>query len=125
MLDKNIKNFHSELSFLVKTFFFVYLGILFKLEYATAPVILIAVILMALIIFSRYIVSGVLAKVKPVFAFDQKLLTTMSARGLAAAVLVSLPISMGLNNIANSPFTNEVINQITAMVFLLMKEKGK
>jgi len=119
-IDISIKTFHSELSFLVKTFFFVYLGVLFKIEFATPPIILISVVLIAFIVFSRYIVSTGLGKIKPIFKPDNKLISMMSARGLAAAVLVSLPVSMGLDKLPNTLFTPELIGQITAIAFLVI-----
>ena len=119
-IDVSIKTFHSELSFLVKTFFFVYLGILFRLEFATPPIILIAGVLVILILASRYIVANGLGKLKPVFKSDNKLISMMSARGLAAAVLVSLPLSMGLDKAAPTLFTPEIIGTITAVAFLVI-----
>jgi cell volume regulation protein A len=119
-IDKNIKNFQNEISFLVKTFFFVYLGILFQLEFLTPIVIVISVTIIIIILFARYISTSLLTKVKPLFVSDQKLITTMSARGLAAAVLVSIPVSMGLTNIPNTPFTPEILSQITAIAFLVI-----
>jgi potassium/hydrogen antiporter len=119
-IDSSIKTFHSELSFLVKTFFFVYLGILFRLEFATPPIILISVVLIVLILASRFIVANGLAKLKPIFKSDTKLISMMGARGLAAAVLVSLPISMGLDKAAPNLFTPEIIGTITAVAFLVI-----
>lgn len=119
-LNSNIRDFQSELSFLIKTFFFVYLGILFKLEYITGDVVLISISLLVLILLSRKIISSLLAKFKKVFQKDKDLLTWMSARGLAAAVLVSLPISMGLDKLPDTVFTPEVLSQITAIAFFII-----
>jgi len=119
-IDISIKAFHSELSFLVKTFFFVYLGVLFRLEFATPPIILIAIVLIFLIWASRFIIANILGKIKPIFRSDNKLISMMSARGLAAAVLVSLPLSMGLDKLPGTLFTPEVIGQITAIAFLVI-----
>ncbi|MBT4869997.1 MAG: hypothetical protein HON47_00285 [Candidatus Diapherotrites archaeon] len=119
-IDVSIKTFHSELSFLVKTFFFVYLGILFRLEFATPPIILISIVLVILIWASRFIIANALGKLKPIFRSDSKLISMMSARGLAAAVLVSLPVSMGLDKLPNTLFTPELIGTITAIAFLVI-----
>lgn len=119
-VDTRIKNFQSELSFLIKTFFFVYLGLLFRLEYVTAQVIIISIAFLVLVLFSRKIVSKVVSKFRPIFSKDQKLMTWMSARGLAAAVLVSLPISMGLDKAAPAIFTVDALNQITAIAFFVI-----
>ncbi len=119
-VDTKIKSFQNEISFLVKTFFFVYLGILFQLDYLTPTILIISGGIIVLIFVARYFGAVVLRKVKPIFTMDQTLITTMSARGLAAAVLVSLPISMGLDTIAGTPFTSSVISQITAIAFLVI-----
>jgi potassium/hydrogen antiporter len=114
VIDTRIKSFQSEISFLVKTFFFVYLGILFRFEFLTKEVILISSVVIVLVVISRFFGSTILKKLKPVFAVDQKLIVTMSARGLAAAVLVSLPVSMGLQ------IPPVVLGQITAIAFLVI-----
>jgi len=119
-IDISIKAFHSELSFLVKTFFFVYLGVLFRIEFATPPIIIISIFLVILIVASRYIVASGLGKLKPIFKSDNKLISLMSARGLAAAVLVSLPVSMGLDKMPGTLFTPELIGQITAIAFIVI-----
>ena len=120
IIDVSIKTFHSELSFLVKTFFFVYLGILFRLEFATPPILIISIFLIVLILTSRYIVASVLGKIKPIYKSDTKLISMMGARGLAAAVLVSLPVSMGLTTKVPLLFTPELIGQITAIAFIVI-----
>lgn len=119
-INNNIRSFQSELSFLIKTFFFVYLGLLFKLEYITGEVLLMSVALLILIIFARKTISTIISKFKKVFETDIDLLTWMSARGLAAAVLVSLPISMGLDKLPDTLFTPEILSQITAIAFFII-----
>ena len=113
-IDNSIKSFQNEISFLVRTFFFVYLGILLKVEYLTKEVILISVAIIVIIIISRYFGAKILGILKPIFKPDTKLITTMSARGLAAAVLVSLPMSMGLN------IALPILDQITAIAFIVI-----
>jgi potassium/hydrogen antiporter len=119
-VGSNIKNFQNEISFLVKTFFFVYLGILFRVEFLNAPVIVISGAIIILIFVSRYIISSILKKFKPIFTLDQLLISFMSARGLAAAVLVSLPVSMGLTTAVPEIFTLETISMLSAIAFLVI-----
>jgi cell volume regulation protein A len=119
-VDTRIKNFQSEISFLIKTFFFVYLGLLFRFEYVSAQVIIVSLAILVLVLFSRKMVGKIISKFRPIFTKDQKLITWMSARGLAAAVLVSLPVSMGLDKIPNTLFTPELLNQITAIAFFVI-----
>lgn len=88
--------FYSEISFLIKTFFFVYLGLMITFDKPQPLVI--GVILAFILLFSRYfavlfstIGNGVLSKSKGI-------LTTMLPRGLAAAVVAEMVISAGIPN---------------------------
>ncbi len=119
-VNNDIKNFQSEISFLIKTFFFVYLGILFQINFLSIPVIVISITIIVLIFLSRTFGSIILQKIMPIFTKDRQLIAFMSARGLAAAVLVSIPITMGLDKVAPEIFTNLMINQITAISFLVI-----
>jgi potassium/hydrogen antiporter len=119
-VDTNIKSFQSEISFLIKTFFFVYLGLLFKIEFLNPAVLVISLSIIVLIFVSRYLVSTVLKKINPIYTMDQMLISFMSARGLAAAVLVSLPVSMGLDKVAPAIFSTGVISQLSAIAFLVI-----
>ncbi|MEM0360358.1 MAG: cation:proton antiporter [Candidatus Diapherotrites archaeon] len=113
-VDSSIKSFQEEVSFLVRTFFFVYLGVLFKLEFLTLPMLALSLVLFVLLIAARYAGATFIKKFKPVFAKDRKLITTMAARGLASAVLISLPLSMGLQ------LEKDTIDMITTVVFLVI-----
>ncbi len=113
-IDGNIRSFQKEISFLVRTLFFVYLGLLFKLEYLTIPVIIVSLLLLALFIVARILGAKIISKINKTFIPDKKLISTMMARGLAAAVLVSLPYSMGIN------FVPDVLNQIAAITFIVI-----
>lgn len=113
-VDGAIKNFQREISFLVRTLFFVYLGILFKFEYLTIPVIGSSILIIISIFVGRKIGAFVISKLKPALVPDKKIISTMMARGLAAAVLVSLPISMNLG------LEQILLNEITAIAFLVI-----
>jgi potassium/hydrogen antiporter len=119
-IDNKIRIFQNEFTFLVKTFFFVYLGIIFKIEYLTLKIIFISIIIIFGIFLSRYIISILLKKIKPVFSQDQKLISFMCGRGLAAAVLVSLPISLNLDKINPLVFTTELMGELTAISFIII-----
>lgn len=119
-LDNNIRSFQGELSFLIKTFFFVYLGLLFKLEFITIQTVLLSIAVVIIILISRKAIASLLAKFRPIFAPDKDLLMWMSARGLAAAVLVSLPLSMGLDKLPNTAFTPDVLSLVTAIAFFII-----
>lgn len=91
-----IKKFQGEISFIVRTFFFVYLGVLVDFSvladlYIWAVAILIFVVMLA----TRYI-AVVGTTLSPRLQGDAKVLLCMMPRGLAAAVLAAIPSQLGI-----------------------------
>lgn len=113
VFDEHIKQFHSELSFLIRTFFFVYLGIMFAFTIgansftnsadfippaiAANPlfvfVLLLGIIFIGMFIM-RYIAASVTVKLQPESKEDKSYIYAMIPRGLAAAVLAQLPFTI-------------------------------
>ena len=92
-VEGSIKSFQMEISFMVRTFFFVYLGLLFKLKFLSDfGVIIISLLMIVAIAIARVIGAKLISKVDPVFKGDYLFITTLMARGLAAAGLMSFPI---------------------------------
>ena len=86
---------HSQLTFLVRSFFFVFVGLLAtfgQLEY-----LVMGVIAAVLIYVGRIIVAKV-SLTKRFSQLDKKVTEVMIPRGLAAAVLATFPLSYGLPN---------------------------
>lgn len=111
VLDEKIAQFHSELSFLIKTFFFVLLGLSFSLTFAgsnptsvipflklingTPLLFFIAVVVIFLsLILVRYVVSFMTAAIHEGSRQDRTAIWSMVARGLAPAVLATLAFSV-------------------------------
>lgn len=112
IFDHNIKQFHSEISFLVRTFFFVYLGVTFVFamgnfpfqpgfylpeQITSSPLILFFLVLAIIfvgILVIRYIAASVSCAVDKEMKADKSYITTMLPRGLAAAVLAALPFTI-------------------------------
>ena len=116
VFDENIKQFHSEVSFLVRTFFFVYLGLTFTLSFSAwsysaqlpfnlqlpaffidTPMYMFILVLLVLFIgifIVRYIAASVTCAVDEEVKPDKSYLYTMLPRGLAAAVLAALPFTI-------------------------------
>ncbi len=116
VFDESIKQFHSEVSFLVRTFFFVYLGLTFTLSFsawsydpqlpfnieipafiADVPMYMFILILLVLflgILIVRYIAASITCAVDKEVKPDKSYLYTMLPRGLAAAVLAALPFTI-------------------------------
>jgi cell volume regulation protein A len=90
VVDVGLKRFESEIAFLLRTFFFVYIGLIATISNIT--VIITGIILSLILLLVRFgavrfatIRSNELAKERPIMA-------VMLTRGLAAAVLATLPL---------------------------------
>ena len=86
---------HNQLTFLVRSFFFVFVGLmasLGRIEY-----IVFGVLITLAVYFGRALIVKV-SLTKRFTALDKKVTRAMIPRGLAAAVLATFPITMGLDN---------------------------
>jgi NhaP-type Na+/H+ or K+/H+ antiporter len=101
--------FFSEAAFLLKTFFFVYLGIC--LELLSARLMLIAVMLVVVASILRVLtVKASIGKSIPVK--DASIMAVMIPRGLTAVVLASIPLHQGIPG-------GELIRNLTCGVVLV------
>ena len=112
VVDDRIKQFHSELSFVIRTFFFVFLGVVFTFQFSsgwgvstalpildtfngTFTLFLVGVLLIFLaIVVVRVVASRVTAAIHPKPPAERRVMWTVMGRGLAAAVLASLPFTL-------------------------------
>ena len=86
---------HTQVTFLVRAFFFVFVGLLAsfaQLEYVIFGVIAAIAIYIGRIIITKSVLVRGFSKL------DKKVTSVMIPRGLAAAVLATFPLSMGLPN---------------------------
>ena len=86
---------HSQLTFLVRAFFFVFVGLLAsfgQIEYVVLGIVATIAIYISRIIISKSTLTKRFSKI------DKKVTEVMIPRGLAAAVLATLPITFGLPN---------------------------
>ncbi len=90
----SIKSFQSEISFFVRTFFFVYIGLILKLEAISLFLLIIGTTLTLIALLARRFTVKVLGYEK---TSEKTLIYTMMPRGLAAAVLASVPTTYGIN----------------------------
>lgn len=94
--DANIKLrlFQEEITFFVRTFFFVYIGMLLSPDYFSPFVLATAIALTGVFLIARWIVQRIMLGSFPVK--DRSMIMIMLPRGLAAAVLATMPLSSGL-----------------------------
>ncbi len=86
---------HNQLTFLVRSFFFVFVGLMAsfgQIEYVVFGV------LITIVVFGGRIFVGKITLTKRFSKLDRAVTNSMIPRGLAAAVLATYPITMGLPN---------------------------
>jgi cell volume regulation protein A len=92
-VDAGLKRFESEIAFLIRTFFFVFLGIIATIS--NISLLFLGIILTLLLLLVRFAavwlstIGSELKKERPIMSF-------VLTRGLAAAVLATLPLQYGL-----------------------------
>lgn len=94
-IDAGLRRFESEIAFLIRTFFFVFLGIIFTLS--SIYILLIGILLSVGLLAVRYLAVRI-STYKTEMKTERKLLTSILTRGLAAAVLSTLPAQYGLEH---------------------------
>ncbi len=98
--------FYDQISFFLKTFFFVYIGAL--IDFSQIKIIVIGVLISSVLLLSRN-ASALITK--KFHKFDRLLIRSIFARGLAAAAIAEMAVQI---NIANA----DMISKITSIVIL-------
>ncbi len=97
-VDELIKKFEAEITFFIRTFFFVYLGLVASLR--DIWIIAFGVFLSLLLVAARFIGVQIATRRSDFSREEIFLMSIMTPRGLAAAVLASLPLSYGYSDAA-------------------------
>jgi NhaP-type Na+/H+ or K+/H+ antiporter len=124
-LNQTEKVFFSEVAFLLKTFFFVYLGL--SLEWTSSWLITLGLILTAV----AYIIRIPAVKVsirKQIPAKDVSIMAAMVPKGLAAVVLASIPLQQGVvggEMIQNITYGVVLISIVITSFLVLLIEKTR
>ncbi|MBM4446735.1 MAG: hypothetical protein FJ023_05210 [Chloroflexi bacterium] len=96
-----MKRFHSQISFLIKTFFFIYLGLM--ITFKEPGLVVLGVVLSLILLFGRYIVVLLTSVGSRILLSNSGILTTMFARGESAAVLTQIVVAAGILNASVYP----------------------
>jgi len=122
-LNETEKVFFSEVAFLLKTFFFIYLGL--SLELISNELIIIAAILTAVAFFLR--MPAVKASIrKPLMPKDIAVMAVMIPKGLAAVVLAGIPLQQGVaggETIQNVTYGVVLFSIVITSIMVLFLEK--
>jgi potassium/hydrogen antiporter len=105
------KFFYSEISFLLKTVFFIYIAVLLDLSDHVA--IIVGLFIVAGIVISRMISWFLTRGLKP---FDRVLISSVYGRGLAAAAIIQIAIGQGIQY---ATFMSQVIYVVITGTLIL------
>jgi cell volume regulation protein A len=109
-----MKKFHSQMSFLIKTFFFVYLGLM--LTFDKLDIIIVGVVFAFVLLFVRYIVVLLTSIGSSTLFRKSGFMTTMLPRGLSAAVVAELVVVSGIDHASAYPELIMVIIVATVVI---------
>jgi potassium/hydrogen antiporter len=93
-VSRGLKRFEAEIAFLISTFFFVFLGMIASIP--TLTVLLSGIVLSVIMLLTRYGAVW-LTTVKSSLKKERGMMTAILTRGLATAVLATLPAQLGLD----------------------------
>lgn len=93
VVDERMRRFEAEIAFLVRTFFFVYLGLIVAFDSTIS--ILYGVALSLVLLGVRWIAVNA-ATLRSALRAERGIMTSLLSRGLAAAVLATFPRQLGL-----------------------------
>ncbi len=94
-VSRTTKLFQEEVTFFVRTFFFVYIGLLTSLNYFNPTVVAVSIGIIALVLITRFAIQKLI--LPELSEHDKGIVVTMMPRGLAAAVVASLPVTSGIH----------------------------
>jgi len=90
VIDTGLKRFESEIAFLLRTFFFVYIGLIVTI--GDIKTVIVGVILSLMLLLVRFGAVGVATARCSERTGERPIMSVMLTRGLAAAVLATLPM---------------------------------
>lgn len=95
-LNTMLRAFQVEVTFFVRTFFFMFIGLMFNTEALNFEVVMMAWIIFIILIIARILGVKALVRSDKNIAPFETLIISMMPRGLAAAVLASMPLAAGI-----------------------------
>jgi NhaP-type Na+/H+ or K+/H+ antiporter len=128
VISFSAKSFYSEISFFVKTFFFVYLGIL--IDFSNPTIFIYGAILTIGIYLVRPFAVKIVFPKENIQQKERSMLEILIPKGLAAAVLAGVALQSGALVGYEVIFTNTVLSVVllsivltSVLIFLVEREK--
>lgn len=132
-LVKNIllpstRSFYSEISFFIKTFFFVYLGII--IDFSNLTVLLYGLLISIVIFLVRPFSVKMAFKNEDLNSSERSYLEILIPKGLAAAVLAGIAVQSGVITTDLGIFANTILSTVfftilITSILIFFTEKGK
>lgn len=97
ILDEFLKRINEELSFLVRTFFYVLLGLILDFSALTGSIVLTSLGCFVILVVVRGLVTEILGRASNAWVPGERLvIAAMFPRGVATAVMAFLPVATGI-----------------------------
>ncbi len=113
-LDTSVRGFHRQMAFIIKSFFFVFIGAMLGPPFS----LIVLGILLGVVLFGARIPSVYLATIGSDLEPDQKRMAAVSMpRGMAAGVLATLPVTAHIPGTENLPVVVFAAVFTTILVF--------
>ena len=126
IVDESIKFLHGEVTFFIRTFFFVYMGMMISFNFIDLDFITLSFSLLLIILIIRYLSVGLTVLVYRSKRADRFVMMSMLPRGLASAVLATLPVAAnitGSENFIDYTFAVIVLTNIIMTLGVFLVEK--
>ncbi len=126
VLHEFMKNITEEFSFLIRTFFFVYLGLILNFRSITPKIAVSSVGIVILLLASRWIGVQTIRKRCRFSAGEMQIVRSMLPRGLATAVMAFIPTQYGISGTELLPiyaFTVIVLTNVLMTGGVIIAEK--
>lgn len=108
VIDAGLKRFESEIAFLLRTFFFVYIGLIVSID--DIKTVLVGVVLSLILLLSRFAAVKIATARCSELVEERSIMSVLLTRGLAAAVLATLPMQYATENLVFSQTAPLFIN---------------
>ena len=122
-----LRRFHSEVSFLMRSFFFVFIGLIYSVnELSLLTIIFYSLIMIAINLFTR-LISVFIATAKSDMSHDRRAMTLLCGQRLAHVTLSVIPFQYGLRNASlyTSIVTTIIFTNIISSILILLSKKNK
>ena len=92
-----VRGINTEITFIMRTLFFVFLGVIFNTSVIKWGILLFVLIIVVAEVVSRYVAAKALAFFEPRFANSVPVMTTLVASGFTSTLVAFLSIEAGIN----------------------------